>query len=105
MTDLQNQILKDMQAKARKSISADVAGVKVKATYVQGYSTKINEDGLKKALGATRWVKVTKMVVDKKKLEEAMSSGLVDPMVVGQHVQQTPNQPYLRVTESLQEDA
>jgi hypothetical protein len=105
VTGLESQIIKEMEAAKRKTTATEISGINVKVTYVQGYSTKINEDGLKKALGAARWVKVTKMVVDKSKLETAMSNGLIDPIVVGQHVTQSPNKPYLRITESLSDNA
>lgn len=89
-----------MEAAQRKSLTSTVGSTKVKVTYVQRTTTSLDEEGLKKALGVAKWAKVTKTVVDKRKLEKAIDDGVVDPMVVGQHVSQNLSKPYLRFSTS-----
>lgn len=83
----------------RKTAEVQDGGKEYRVTYVQGETTKIDEQGLRKALGAANYRKYTKETLDRKKLEEGMDKGEVDPIVVGQHVQVVPSKPFLRFTE------
>lgn len=87
-----------MEAKQRKSVSKTEGDKKIQATYIKAERSSVNEDSLKKALGAARFKKYTKQVVDKAKLEAAMQTGELDPMQVGQHVTVSYTKPFLRLT-------
>lgn len=67
------------------------------ATLVEAARIVIDEERLKKALGADLWNKVTKRVLDKSALEDQMAQGVVDPVVVAQCSDEKPNKPYLRI--------
>lgn len=75
-----------------------------KATLVQGTTVKYNEPGLKKALGAQVWRKVTKQVLDKKKLEDLVQEGEIDVHVIAENSVVNDNKPYVRVTPVTEDD-
>lgn len=59
-------------------------GDAVKGTLVEPQTVTIDEDALKKRLGATLWKKVTKTVLDKAKLEAAVSIGEIKQTTVAE---------------------
>lgn len=94
-----------MEAEQRKTFSEKINGFDVKVTYVQRTNTSLDEAGLKREIGLKRWTKISKTVVDRRKLEQLIDSGEIDPMVVGKHLTQTTTKPHLRVTEKVSDDA
>lgn len=85
-----------LEKKGQKTISAnngDLTG-----TLVKGSVITIDEDALKKALGATLWKKVTKQVLDKERLEAHIVTGDVDPNVVASVSAEKDRKPYIRVS-------
>lgn len=97
-------LVEKMTREQRKSFALTDGGKTFKATYVQNTQIKVNEQGLKKALGAVAFRKVCKQVLDRKALEEAMSTGTVDPVVVGQYVTEEHSAPFIRFTEGTASD-
>lgn len=71
---------------------------RVQGTLVETSRVVIDEERLKKALGYEKWMKVTSPQLDKEKLEDAVSKGLVDPNVVAECSENKPNSPYIRLT-------
>jgi hypothetical protein len=69
--------------------------IRHKATVVRGNITTYNEAGLKKALGAATWNKITKKVLDRPKLEQAVNDGEIDINVVAAHAEVKPKKPYV----------
>lgn len=96
---IEEELIADMTRRQEKTSSAQDGGKKYQVTFVQGETTSINEESLRKSLGATRYRKYTVEKLDRKKLEAAMELGEVDPIVVGQHVTVKASNPYLRFTE------
>lgn len=72
-------------------------------TLVQAERTKINEAGLKKALGARNFNKLTVAKLDQMKLRAAIDNGEIDPIVVGQYSEVVLNKPSIRMTEGTNE--
>lgn len=75
-----------------------------KVTVVRVQRMKINEAGLKKALGARVFNKFCNMQLDRSKLEEAINAGAVDPTVVSQHTEFVNNKPFVRITKAGKAD-
>lgn len=94
-----------MEAQQRKSFSEKINGFDVKITYVQRTNTTLDEAGLKKEIGLKRWTRISKSVIDRRKLEQLIESGEIDPMTVGKYLTQTSTKPHLRVTEKVSDDA
>lgn len=80
-------------------------GMHYRAKVVRKDSVKINETGLKKALGAVLFRKATKTVLDRKKLDELMSTGEIDPVVVSTYSEISPQKPYLSFSKVFEEGA
>jgi len=90
--------------KGQKSLSATIDNKKVVATVSSRMITKFNEEGLKKALGAVSYKRLCKLVIDRRKVEEAIEGEQLDPVVVAQFTTVTPSAPYIRLTEKVDDD-
>ena len=95
---VEEELMASMVKDQRKSTEVEDGGKRYRVTYVQGETSSVNEDGLRKALGAVTFRKYTVQRLDKKKLEDAMDSGDLDPVLVGQFVTVKPSKPFLRFT-------
>ena len=89
------RLMKQMEADQRKSWRWTEGGRNHNLTYVQQYTTVIDEPGLRKALTAKVFDRYTKRALDRKAMESAMDSGAVDPVTVSRFVTQQPKKPYL----------
>lgn len=76
----------------------------VRATLMKQSEYRFDEPGLKKALGARVWNKLTVAKLDKKKLEAAMANGDVDPVVVAAYAAEKESAPYIRLTENPKDE-
>lgn len=74
----------------------------MQATVVRRETTRIDEDSLKKKLGAPLFNKATKRVLDKAKLESLISLGEVTVEQVASASQLVPSKPYVRVSEVVE---
>jgi hypothetical protein len=83
--------------------SVTLDGVKITGTLVKGSTINIDQERLKRALGAQGWQNITTRVLDKAKLEDAMAKGLVDATVVAQCSVETPKRPYITIAERVVE--
>lgn len=73
-------------------------GEEVKVTIVRPTTLKIDEEGLKEALSPSLWKSVTKQVIDKKALEDAVVRGKIEASVVADNSKEVAAKPYLRIT-------
>jgi transcriptional regulator with AAA-type ATPase domain len=94
--ELQTRLLELMGT--TKTVRVDMEdGTPVNVTVVRGTKVNIDENGLKKALGASMWDKVTTKSLDMKKLQAYIASGEIDPMVVANVSKETAIAPYVTV--------
>lgn len=70
----------------------------ITGTVVEGTTLTVNQERLKKLLGASRWRKVTTPTLDMAKLEAAVAEGLVTPEEVAECSDEVPKAAYIRVT-------
>jgi hypothetical protein len=99
LDSIQARLVKQMQADQRKTYKWSDGGVNRNLTYVQQYTTIVDEPGLRRALRAKVFDRYTKRVLDRKRMEAAMDAGEIDPMTVSRFVTQRPKTPYLSYTE------
>ena len=104
LDELQERLTKEMEANQQKSMKYAHNGLAGQVTYVQNTITKIDEAGLRKALTAKVYDKYTKRSLDKKKMEEAMDQGVIDPMIVVKYVSTAPSKPFLRISAHEERD-
>jgi hypothetical protein len=95
LDDLSDQLMSQMEADQRKSYRWDAHGVRHTLTFTQSHTTRIDEVGLRKALRAKVFDKYTHRVLDRKAMENAMSAGEINPVVVSRFVTLQPNTPHL----------
>ena len=93
-----------MVSKHQKSLSHTMDGVKKTVTYVTRNNYNVDEKGLRRALTARVYDKFTIKKLDRKKLEEAMETGAVDPVVVSKYLTESASAPYIRFTEKAVDD-
>jgi hypothetical protein len=87
-----------LEAQELKSTSAEIGDVRYTSTVTSRTQTTFDELGLKKALGARSFNKLTISKLDKTKLETAINEGTLDPAVVAQYTTITPGAASLRLT-------
>lgn len=102
-TELEERLIKQMEADQRKSFRWSRDGQAHNLTYVQGHTTYIDEAGLRKALKAKLFDRYTKRVLDRRAMERGMSEGEVDPLVVSKYVTDRLKKPYLNYTQREEE--
>ena len=71
---------------------------------MQTETTKIDEEGLRKALGVKLWNKVTVKKVDKAKLTAIIADGEVSPELASGFLTVQKNKPYIRYSEGQRKD-
>jgi hypothetical protein len=94
---IKNMLTEIMETEQVKTHEVQDGGKIYRATFLQAVVPVIDEEGLKKELGA-EFDTYTKKVLDKKALESAMEVGEVDPSRVGKYVTERKNKPSVRFT-------
>lgn len=88
----------------QKSASGDYKGVRYTTTATSRTTMNFDESGIKKALGARIYNKLTSAKLDRAKLQEAIESGTVDAGVVSQHTQTVQGATTLRLTKKAADE-
>lgn len=92
-------LIEALVAEGKKSISVTLdSGDAVKGTLVEPQRVTYDEGRLETAVGPKVWSKVTKRVLDKAKLEAAITMGDVDANVVAACAQVADSKPYVRIS-------
>lgn len=104
MKKAEAELLRVLEEQELKSTTAEIGGVKYTTTSTQRTSTTFNESGLKKALGARLYNKLTIAKLDKSKLTEAIQEGTVDSAVVAQHTEVVTGAVSIRLTKKAASD-
>lgn len=98
ITDAQVQVIELMKNNGLRNY--DAGGVKV--TIVEPSRIVIDENRLKRSLGARMWAKVTRTVLDRRLLDACIAVGDVDANVVANCSDEVPSKPYVRTVETDQ---
>jgi predicted amidohydrolase len=97
------QELKDSQRELMALLAVENVKTHVydgyQATVVRNTGYTFNEAGLRKAVGARVYNKLTTAKLDSKKLEKAVEDGVIDPVLVAQYATEKKTDPFLRLTE------
>jgi preprotein translocase subunit SecD len=93
-----NELAQEMLVQEIKSDLVCVRGDDYKVTVVQGETMRIDDEGLRKAMGAVKFRKIVKSKVDRKLLEKAIKDGVLDISNVSAFVSIAPNKPFVKVT-------
>lgn len=94
----QQDIVSFMKDAGRSTITTDYDGAQeVRGTLVTRSRITINEEKLKKELGAKQFNKLTERVLDEDKLEEAIKNDEVDPNIVAKCSEEKVSE-YIRTT-------
>ena len=105
LSDAEAKLLNLMENKKHKTVGFSWGGVKHTATYTQRTTNQINENGLRKALTAKVYDRFTVKKLDRKALENAMTDGEIDPVIVAKFVEQVPGKTYLTYRTKDEADA
>lgn len=98
LADVVKRLTGALAAVKRKRYEVRKDGRYYRVTYVAAERTVINEQGLRKELGARQFAKITKVSVDRKKLENLIAAGEIAPEVVGKHIEVKKDTPSIRYT-------
>ena len=92
------KLMEKLEANELETLTIGEEGEEVKVTIVRPTTLKVDEVGLEKALTFNQWANITKVVVDKKALEDSVVRGMIDAATVAQHTKEVASRPYLRIT-------
>ena len=81
-----------------ETVKVGEEGASTKVTIVRPTTMEFNEDGLKKSVSDSVWRQITKLVLDKKALEDAVARGKVSVDIVADNSKEVPKKPYLKIT-------
>ena len=95
ISQLERELIEAMEADSRKTATAG----RTQVTYVRPTRVKVDEAGLRKALGAKVYDRYTVAKLDQKKLEEALEKEEVTAEQVSPYITEVVGNAYLRVTE------
>lgn len=95
----ERELMEWMESKQRKVFTHEVADKKYKATFVRTTRMVVNEEGLRKHLGARAWNKITDRKFSKVKLEKALDEEALSVEDVSPYVNEVENKGYVRVSE------
>lgn len=73
-------------------------GDSTKVTVVRATTMEFNEEGLKNSVSESVWRQITKVVLDKKALEDAVARGKVALDIVADNSKEVAKKPYLKIT-------
>ena len=100
----EQELIESLRAAGDKSTSLTEGDKVQRATVVQTETTKIDEEGLRKALGVKLWNKVTVRKVDKAKLTTIIADGEVSPELASGFLTVQKNKPYIRYSEGQKKE-
>lgn len=94
--EVQKRVISTLERTGKKSITANDRNLR--GTLVKGSTMVLDDEALKKTLGAKIWNKITKRVLDKEKLEAHIVTGEVDKHLVAQCTTEKDSKPYIRLS-------
>lgn len=98
IAEVKEKLMEKLENSELETITVGEVGAEVKVTIVRPTTLKIDEAGLESALTKPQWKLVTKQVVDKKALEDAVVRGKIDANIVAENSKEVASRPYLRIT-------
>lgn len=105
MKKAEARLLAILEEEELKSSSLTEDGVTYTVSATTRTTTSYNEAGLRNALGAKTYAKLTTARLDKTKLEHAVEAGDIDVHVVAQHATVTPGARSLRLTRKVAQES
>lgn len=93
-----SELMELMDKHDLSTIAVPVREEDQRVTVVRPTQLKINEEGLQDAVSEAIWRTITKRVIDKKALEDAVTRGKVEAETVSKHSKEVATKPYLRIT-------
>lgn len=96
LAEIKAEVLNELETDTATFVTEE--GHAVKVTKVAGSSIVMDEERLRKSVGATIWNKITSRNLDKKLLEKAVSEGTVTAGTLAEVSTEKPIKPYLKVT-------
>ena len=100
----QHELVELLASREQKSIQSDVNGLRMQVTVASAERVRYDEAALKKALGARTFNAVSKRVLDRGRLDQAVAEGKVDITVVAQYATITKSAPYVTLRRVSVED-
>jgi hypothetical protein len=105
LVDLEHEIAKSkkkifdaLESNEVDTITIGESESETKITIVRPTSLKFNEEKLKEKLSDKQWRQITKTVLDKKAIEDAVARGTIDISIISANSAEVASKPYLRIT-------
>lgn len=96
----QHELLTIMRDRGHKTTSTEVDGRDYSITMVSSERTKVNEEGLREAVGEAQFVSLCDQKVSLTKIQSAINSGHLPLEVFAAYATVVETSPYIKVTET-----
>jgi len=100
----EEELAESLRTAGQKTISLTEGDKVQRATYVQTETTKIDEDGLRKAVGVKLWNRVTDRKVNKAKLITLIGEGEISQEPASSFISVQQSKPYIRFSEGQRKE-
>jgi len=94
----QEKVFETLEKNELETIVVGESESEIKITIVRPSTLKFKEDALQEQLSAKQWRQITKTVIDKKAVEDAVARGIVDISVISKNSSEVASKPYLKIT-------
>ncbi len=105
IVDLEHEIAKSkkrifdaLESNEIDTITIGESESETKITIVRPTSLKFNEEKLQEKLSDKQWRQITKYVIDRKAIEDAVARGIIDISIISANSVEVASKPYLRIT-------
>lgn len=100
----EEELTEALKAAGQKTISLTEGDKVQRATFVQSETTKIDEDGLRKAVGVKIWNHITVKKVDRAKLMESIGEGEISQELASGFLTTVQSKPFIRYSEGQRKE-
>ena len=98
ISELKEKLFDLLEKHELETVMVGEDGHEIKVTIVRPTSLKLNEEGIKSEISDAQWRQITKNVIDKKALEDAVARGNIEISVVSNNSKEVALKPYLKIT-------
>ena len=96
--NIKSSVFGTLEKNGLETLRVGEDGAVIGVTIVRPSTLKIDEHALESALTKPQWKLVSKQVLDKKALEDAIVRGKIDIAIVTENSKEVASKPYLRIT-------
>ena len=96
--EAQQEVINYLDGASLDTQRIEHGGMAITGTKVESTTLNIDESALHEEIGDTKWHTISRRVLDRKLLEDAVMRDRIDPTILARHSIEVPRKPYVRLT-------